>query len=100
MACRFRAGDEEKEVTSGDAGMKAALLGGLRHRHGLMIAPDQAVWTSTELKAEASLMKERREAREERALQSPGGTSRCSSFSDIRLLGGLGNHQAFFAQVI
>jgi len=50
------------------------LFGGHSSRSNLCICPDLSAWIAEEMKTEAAVMKERRKAREERALQKPAKT--------------------------
>ena len=51
------------------------LFGGHSSRTNLCICPDLSAWIAEEMKTEAAVMKERRKAREERALQKPAAKS-------------------------
>ena len=52
-----------------------ALYAGQQTRANLCIAPQLSAWISDQLRAESSIAKERRKAREERALARPKGAS-------------------------
>ena len=54
--------------------VEAALYAGQANRTGLCICPALSEWIAGEMRGEAAVMKERRKAREERALAKPGKT--------------------------
>ena len=59
--------------TNADTQIETSLFAGARHRSGLCISPALAEWVAQEMRGEAAVMKERRKAREERALAKPKG---------------------------
>ena len=65
---------EEKykdKVAGAEDAVEQALFSGQVHRSGLCLCPALSEWMGTEMRGEAALMKERRKAREERALKKP-----------------------------
>ena len=63
---------KEKVVgAANESHIEAALYAGLQNRTGLCICPSLSEWIATEMRGEAAVMKERRKAREERALAKP-----------------------------
>jgi hypothetical protein len=65
--------DRVQSGASAEAQLDAHLYAGMPTRGGLCICPDLSKWISEELQREASVMKEKRKAREERALVRPKG---------------------------
>jgi len=62
---------KDKNTSTSSESFEASLYAGVTHRSGLCISPQLSAWISDELKGEAAVMKERRKAREERALARP-----------------------------
>lgn len=63
-----------EKVAGVESSIEQSLFAGQRNRPGLMISPQLLEWIAREVKGEAAIMKERRKAREERALQKPAKT--------------------------
>ena len=58
--------------SDGELASEAHLFGGMTVRNTLCVCPDLNSWVAGELAKESAVLKERRKAREERALGKPG----------------------------
>ena len=57
--------------TDGDLASEAHLFGGMTARCTICVSPELSSWVALELSKESAVLKERRKAREERALAKP-----------------------------
>ena len=57
--------------TDGEMASEAHLFGGMMTRNTICMCPELSVWIAAELSKESAVLKERRKAREERALAKP-----------------------------
>ena len=64
---------KEKFTTGQDASVDLFLMSGSSSRASLCICPALSAWVATEAAKDTAVLKERRKAREERALLKPAG---------------------------